>query len=240
MNPLTDPGPHLFWITSRAAGNLALVLSSVSVGLGLLMATRELKHRGPDLRIVHETLSLVTIVALGVHGISLIGDRFMHPTLANVLIPFSWSYKTGWVSAGIIAAWAMVLLGPTYYFRRRIGATRWRSLHRLVAVAWIAGVVHALGMGTDAGQTWFLVMTSTVVGPAALLLLARWLKPPAPKAGVAVANAAGAAARVAGPNAAGAAARVAGPNAAGAAASVAGPPSTQPSRRRSAREMTRR
>lgn len=216
MNPLTDPGPHLFWITSRAAGNLALVLSSLSVGLGLLMATRELKHRGPDLRVVHETLSLVTIVALGVHGISLIGDRFMHPTLANVLLPFSWSYKTGWVSAGIIAGWAMVLLGPTYYFRRRIGAARWRSLHRLVAVAWIAGVVHALGMGTDAGQTWFLVMTGTVVGPAAVLLIARWLKPPAPKAGVAVAGAAGA------------------------ATGIAGSSSTQPSRRRSARDLTRR
>jgi methionine sulfoxide reductase heme-binding subunit len=222
MNPLTDPCPHLFWITSLAAGNLALVLSSLSVGLGLLMATRELKHRGPDLRIVHETLSLVTIVALGVHGISLIGDRFMHPTLANVLIPFSWSYKTGWVSAGIIAGWAMVLLGPTYYVRRRIGAARWRSLHRLVAVAWIAGVVHALGMGTDAGQTWFLVMTSTVVGPAALLLLARWLKPPPPKAGVAVAGATRPAARATG------------------VTGVTGASSTQPSRRRSAGGMPRR
>ncbi len=218
MNPLTDPGPHLFWITSRAAGNLALVLSSLSVGLGLLMATRELKHRGPDLRVVHETLSLVTIVALGVHGISLIGDRFMHPTLANVLVPFSWSYKSGWVSVGIIAGWAMVLLGPTYYVRRRIGAARWRSLHRLVAVAWVAGVVHALGMGTDAGQTWFLVMTSTVVGPAALLLVARWLKPPAPKTRVAPASNT----------------RVAVAGAAGAATGGTGASSTHPSRRRSA------
>lgn len=30
----TDAAPHLFWITSRAAGIAALMLSSASVGLG--------------------------------------------------------------------------------------------------------------------------------------------------------------------------------------------------------------
>ena len=32
----TNPGPHLFWITSRAAGTVALVLASLAVSLGLL------------------------------------------------------------------------------------------------------------------------------------------------------------------------------------------------------------
>ena len=36
----TNAGPHLFWITSRAAGTAALVLASLAVCLGLLMSTR--------------------------------------------------------------------------------------------------------------------------------------------------------------------------------------------------------
>ena len=36
--------PHLFWITSRAAGFAALVLASLAVSLGLLMSAKLLKH----------------------------------------------------------------------------------------------------------------------------------------------------------------------------------------------------
>ena len=48
----TGTGPHLFWITSRAAGTAALILSSVSVSIGLLMGGRFVKRRGHDLRVV--------------------------------------------------------------------------------------------------------------------------------------------------------------------------------------------
>ena len=34
----TAVGPHLYWITSRAAGIAALLLASMSVCVGLLMA----------------------------------------------------------------------------------------------------------------------------------------------------------------------------------------------------------
>ena len=48
-------------------------------------------------------------------------------------------------------------------------------LHRFTALAWILGIVHSLGEGTDAGQAWFLAMTAVVVLPALALLVARWL-----------------------------------------------------------------
>jgi len=169
----TATGPHLFWIASRAAGIAALLLSSVSVCVGLLMGGRALKGRGPDLRAAHEALSLATIGALFVHGLSLIGDAFLHPSLADVSIPFVSGYKTLWTSTGIVAFWAMALLGLSYYARSRIGVQRWRRLHRFTALAWILGLVHSLGEGTDAGQTWFLAMVGIVVIPAIALLLGR-------------------------------------------------------------------
>jgi len=182
----TAVGPHLYWITSRAAGIVALLLSSVSVCVGLLMGGRILKGRQPDLRVTHEALSLATLAALAVHGLTLIGDEFLHPTLGDVAVPFLSGYKTLWTSMGIVAFWAMLLLGLSYYARTRIGTQRWRKLHRFTALAWILGLAHSLGEGTDAGQTWFLAMTAIVVLPAIALLLVRWLAPsPAPRAGTA-------------------------------------------------------
>jgi len=173
----TATGPHVYWITSRAAGIAALLLSSISVCFGLLMGGRMLKGRGPDLRVTHEALSLATLVALAVHGLSLLGDAYLHPSLADVSVPFLSGYKTLWTSTGIVAFWAMLILGLSYYARTRIGVQRWRKLHRFTALAWILGLVHSLGEGTDAGQTWFLAMTAIVVLPALALLVVRHLSP---------------------------------------------------------------
>jgi sulfoxide reductase heme-binding subunit YedZ len=175
----TAVGPHLFWLTSRAAGIAALLLSSLAVCLGLLMGGRLSKGRRPDLRVTHEALSLATLSALAVHGLALIGDGFLHPTLTDIAVPFASGYKTLWTSTGIIAFWMMLLLGISYYARTKIGMQRWRVLHRFTALAWILGVAHSLGEGTDAGQLWFIAMTAIAVVPAAALLSIRWLAEPA-------------------------------------------------------------
>jgi sulfoxide reductase heme-binding subunit YedZ len=171
---------HLFWITSRAAGTLALLFSSVGVGAGLLMGGKLLKGRGPDLRAAHEALSIATIVAIVVHAVALLGDSYLRPSLADITIPFVSSYMTLWTTIGIVAGWMMIILGLSFYARARIGQQRWRKLHRFMALAWILGLVHSLGEGTDAGTAWFLVATALVAVPAAALLLARMTRPAPP------------------------------------------------------------
>jgi sulfoxide reductase heme-binding subunit YedZ len=169
----TAVGPHLYWITSRAAGIAALVVSSMTVCVGLLMGGRFVKSHHLDLRVTHEALSLATLAALAIHGLTLIGDDYLHPSLGDVSIPFLGSYETLWTSTGIVAFWLLAILGLSYYARTRIGVQRWRRLHRFAALAWIMGIVHSLGEGTDAGQTWFLAMTAIVVVPPLVLLLVR-------------------------------------------------------------------
>jgi sulfoxide reductase heme-binding subunit YedZ len=171
---LTSATPHLFWITSRAAGIVALVLASLAVSAGLLTSTKLLRRRGPDLVAIHEILSLSTIVALVVHAVSLLGDQYLRPTVADIAIPFVSRHQTAWTSLGIVAGWSLILLGLAYYARRRIGSARWRSLHRFTALGWLAGIAHSLGEGTDAGQTWFLVMLAIVAVPALILLVIRF------------------------------------------------------------------
>jgi methionine sulfoxide reductase heme-binding subunit len=172
---LTNPGPHVFWITSRAAGFAALVLASLAVSLGLLMSTKLIKGKTIELRASHEVLSLSAIVAIVVHAVALLGDQYLHPSLADITIPFVSNYKSFWTSLGIVAGWSLILLGLSYYARRAFGAVRWRKLHRFTALAWLAGLAHALGEGTDAGQIWFLAMIAIVAIPALALLATRLL-----------------------------------------------------------------
>jgi sulfoxide reductase heme-binding subunit YedZ len=168
------PTDHLFWITSRAAGVTALLLASIGVSAGLLMGTRLVRGRSAgDLRALHEVVSIATMVAIGVHAFSLLADTFLHPTLAQILVPFAFGYHRVWTTLGIVAGWSLVVLGVSYYFRTRIGQARWRRAHRFTALAWLLGVGHSLGEGTDAGTTWFLVLIAIAVVPALLLLIAR-------------------------------------------------------------------
>ena len=168
-------GDHVFWITSRAAGVAALVVSSAAVGAGLLMSGTA-RRRIPDLRVVHEALSLATLAALALHALSLLGDGFMSPSLADIAIPFVSGYQRVWTSLGIVAGWMLALLG---YVRGRIGPARWRKLHRFTALAWLVGVVHSIGEGTDAGAAWFLLSAGAVVLPVAALLAAQLAETPA-------------------------------------------------------------
>jgi sulfoxide reductase heme-binding subunit YedZ len=164
---------HLFWIVSRGAGIAALLLSSGAVGLGLLMSGRFLKGRASDLRPLHETLSLTTLAALGLHAGALLGDGYFKPSLADVSIPFLSRYEPLWTGAGIIAGWLLIVLGLSYYVRARIGVQRWRRLHRFTALAWVLAIGHTLGAGSDVARWWFAVAWMLVVVPTLALLFDR-------------------------------------------------------------------
>jgi sulfoxide reductase heme-binding subunit YedZ len=170
---------HVFWITSRAAGVVALLASSAAVSAGLLMGGRMVGRGGLDLRIVHEALSLATLLALAVHALALLGDGYLQPSLADIALPFASGYQRWWMAAGIVAGWTLLLLGLSYYVRARIGVARWRTLHRLTALAWLLGIGHALGMGTDAGTAWFVAGLVATAVPGVVLLGVRLMPAPA-------------------------------------------------------------
>lgn len=171
---MTDPSTHLFWITSRAAGTTALVMASASVSLGLTMGGRMRRKGVLDLRVLHEALSLGVLAAIVVHALSLVGDSYLHPSLAGVTVPFVLSYKTFWTSLGIVSGWGLMLLGLGFYARRWIGPKRFLLMHRFTVVVWLGGLVHSLGEGTDAGQLWFLALVLVTALPAVVLLMLRW------------------------------------------------------------------
>jgi sulfoxide reductase heme-binding subunit YedZ len=173
-------GSHLFWLTSRAAGISALVLASLAVAAGLAIGARGGK-RTAQLKTLHEALSLATLAALALHGLALLGDGWLHPSLADIAVPFTSGYRPFWTGLGIIGGYGLAALALSYYARARIGVARWRTLHRFIAVFWLLGVVHTLGAGTDAGQPWFLLLAAVTVLPPLVLLGVRWYSRLEPK-----------------------------------------------------------
>jgi methionine sulfoxide reductase heme-binding subunit len=170
-----DPTHYIFWLTSRAAGVTAFALASISVGLGLTMAGR--LARGPGrarlLRTIHEQTALGALIAIVVHGVALLGDRWMHPGLAGISVPFAMSYRPLATGIGIIAGYLAALLGLSFYARRRIGARLWRRAHRLTIVVWLLAAVHALTAGTDASTPWMRAILIASAVPIAGLFAAR-------------------------------------------------------------------
>ena len=131
---MTDPNPYdyIWWLASRASGIVALGLVTASVGLGLLMATKLLRRPGLNRVLVklHEHLALTGLVAIAVHGITLLGDSLAEPgrrrradPVHDVLPPAVHGARHRRRLPGGAAR-------PVVLRRRRIGTRLWRKLHR--------------------------------------------------------------------------------------------------------------
>lgn len=176
-----------WWLASRASGIVALLLLTLSTAVGLTLAARVVRRPRlkPALMRLHEHVALSALVAIAVHGVTLLGDGWLHPGLEGVAVPFALAYRPAFTGAGVVGGYLAFVLALSFYARRRIGARRWRSLHRLTIVAYALAVVHTLGSGSDAATTWMLAPLLAACTLIAALLALR-LRPrrtaPRPKA----------------------------------------------------------
>lgn len=165
-----DPAKYPWWLASRSAAIVAFLLITTAVLLGLLMASKLARRPGLNRKLmkVHEQIALAALVAIGLHGVLLLGDAWLKPGITGITIPFTLEYRPLWTGMGIVAGYLALLLGPTYYWRRKIGTKRWRQIHRTTVVVFVLAVAHSLGSGTDGASTWFRLM---VFGSAAIVLV---------------------------------------------------------------------
>ena len=172
-----DPLQYGWWLASRGSGIVALLLVTFSVGVGLLMAGRLLRRPGlgRTLRSLHEGAALAGLVAISVHGLTLLGDRWLHPGVQGIAVPFAMAYRPFFTGLGILGGYLAALLGLSFYARRRIGARLWRRLHRATVLVYVLGVVHALGSGTDAGTSWLRTLVLATAAPIFVLFCLRVL-----------------------------------------------------------------
>lgn len=172
-----NPLDYGWWLASRSAGVVAIIAVSVSVVIGLLMANGLPRRPGvkKHLLAVHEAAALAGLVAISVHGLTLLGDSFLRLSPAQIAVPFTMGYRPVFTGLGIIAGWLAALLGLSFYARRTIGARLWRRLHRATVAVWALGLIHVLGSGTDAGQLWLRAILVVTGAPIVFLFLRRLL-----------------------------------------------------------------
>jgi sulfoxide reductase heme-binding subunit YedZ len=160
---------HGWWLASRASGLVALVLVTISVGLGLAMAGKVMRRPGLSRKLmaIHEHTAVAGIVAIAVHGITLLGDPWLNPGIAGIAVPFEMAFRPLWTGLGIVGGYLAALLGLSFYFRKRIGARLWRKAHRATVVVYLLGLTHAFGSGSDASAVWFrwwVLITTPIIG----------------------------------------------------------------------------
>jgi sulfoxide reductase heme-binding subunit YedZ len=170
-----DPLQYGWWLAARASGIVALALVTLSVAVGLAMAGRVARRPGLSrtLMALHQHAALAGLVAIAVHGLTLLADPWLRPGVTGVTVPFSMSYRPAFTGLGIVAAYLAALLGLSFYARRRIGPRLWRRAHRATVLVYALGVVHALGAGSDASTPWLRWLLLVTGAPILVLFLRR-------------------------------------------------------------------
>ncbi len=170
-----NPLEYGWWLASRSSGIVALLAVSISVIIGLMMANGLPRKPGAKRKLlaVHESTALAGLIAIVIHGVTLLGDSYLHPTITQIAIPFTISYRPFYTGLGIIAGWGAIFLGLSFYVRRWFGARRWRTIHRATILVWALAVIHTLGAGTDATQFWMRAILLTTGVPIVFLFLRR-------------------------------------------------------------------
>jgi DMSO/TMAO reductase YedYZ heme-binding membrane subunit len=155
------------WYIDRGSGLAALLLLTTSVVLGIVSVMRVHSPQWPRfaLSLLHRNISLLALVFGAGHVATSVIDTYVPIGFADAFIPFAAQYRTIWLAIGAISADLMLAVLITTALRRRLGFRAWRSVHLVSYGCWTAGVVHSIGIGTDArSAVWGVVVVAACIG----------------------------------------------------------------------------
>lgn len=164
------------WLTTRAAGVVALLLLTTTLVLGVVDVSRWRSDGWPRFVIdgIHRSAALFSVVFVAIHVATTVLDGYVDVQWVDALVPFAAGYRTLWVALGAIAFDILLALGITGLLRRRIGHRVWRAVHWAAYACWPIALIHALGAGSDATRPWLLAVAglcAASVGAAVLVRL---------------------------------------------------------------------
>ena len=171
-------GDPTLWILARSTGVVAYALLAGTVLAGLTARSRPVKAIPAAATVeVHRFLSLLALMAVGLHGLLLTLDTSVPIPLTALLVPGTSPYRPLWVAAGVLAAELMLLVHLSFRFRTRIGVRNWRRLHFATHLVFAGATAHGLMAGTDSARPWALAMYAGATGAVAALTVWRITTP---------------------------------------------------------------
>ena len=166
-------GSTALWYASRATGVVSLVLLSVVVMLGILVNRQGRLPGLPSFAVtgLHRSLSLLSVLFIGVHVATAVIDPYVSIRLAAVVIPLVSAYEPFWLGLGAVALDLVAALILTSLARAYMSRRTWRGIHWLAYAAWPVALVHGIGSSPDLRSGGLLlVATGSALAVAAAVL----------------------------------------------------------------------
>ena len=156
------------WFLVRGSGVVSLLLLTGVMALGI--ATRGGVRLGSLPRFatlaLHRSISLLSVVFIGIHVATAVIDPYAAVGLVDVLVPFTAASRPLFVGLGAVAVDLVLALIVTGLLRERIGRRTWRAIHWAAYATWPVAFVHAIGMGSDTSSLWLRALG---IGSVALI-----------------------------------------------------------------------
>ncbi|HLH68101.1 MAG TPA: ferric reductase-like transmembrane domain-containing protein [Candidatus Dormibacteraeota bacterium] len=170
---MTQPSP--LWYAGRGAGMVLLLLLTATTVLGIATSQRWGTAGWPRFLTagLHRNLALLSLVALPLHGLPMVLDRYAHLGLVDITVPFVSHYRPLWLGLGVLAGELSVAMVVTSLLRGRLGYRAWRLVHWLAYLAWPLAMLHGLGTGSDTRTGWALILYAACLVSVLLAILWR-------------------------------------------------------------------
>ncbi|HEY2224376.1 ferric reductase-like transmembrane domain-containing protein [Actinomycetospora sp.] len=155
------------WFLSRALGAMALLLFSLVMVLGILHNTSVVKNAELGLpRFVlvalHRNLSLISLVFIALHVITVIVTDYVHLRVIDVFVPGIAPFNPIAAALGTVATDLLIAITVTSMLRQRISRRVWIWVHWTSYLCWPVAVVHAVLNVIPRGTTWWTLVIPLV------------------------------------------------------------------------------
>ena len=172
------------WDVARGGGFTAYILLTLAVVAGLALSA-QVQSPGRWPRIInnemHNFLTLIASIFTGIHILAVWIDPFTRFGWSAIFIPFVTTYRTTWMSLGIVAFYLGLAIGLSTLIRPWIGYKLWRKMHIATLAIYALVTVHGFFTGTDAQTWWGLAIYLISILLVAGFLLRRLLVPTSPR-----------------------------------------------------------
>ena len=175
------------WYLGRGTGVVSLVLLTLVVALGIATRSGRPLPGLPRFAVtaVHRSGSLLAVVFVAVHVLTLLFDPYAQLNLVSLIVPFTAGAQPLWYGLGAVALDLILALIGTSLLRRHLGLRVWRGVHWTAYASWPIALAHSVGSGSDAGTGWMLTLTgvclAAVLGAVGWRLSERFNQVPEPR-----------------------------------------------------------